>query len=142
MLTVQIDDSCQTHFMRPFTPHYLRQLNYTFSNTVKTAARSQVSRTAIRTMASDHGELKIENTNIKTADGVDLSSQQKTLVGSVLDLFAGRPSLTKLDLWKDDAVFRDPIATATGRKEFAPQWYVLPFLPDRCPRSSLPHTPP
>lgn len=72
--------------------------------------------------SSDHGELKIENTNIKTATGVELSEQQKTLVGSVLDLFAGRPSLAKLDLWKDDAVFRDPIATAQGRKEFAPQW--------------------
>lgn len=74
--------------------------------------------------SSDHCELKIENTNVKTAPGVELSESQKTLVGSILDLFAGRPSLAKLDLWKDDATFRDPITTATGRKEFAPQWYA------------------
>lgn len=110
--------------MRPFTPQYIRQINSTFSPNV----RAQLSRVATRTMASssDHGELKIENTNIKTAPGVDLSDQQKTFVGCVLDLFAGRPSLAKLDLWKDDAVFRDPIATAQGRKEFAPQWYDSP----------------
>lgn len=35
--------------------------------------------------------LNIENTNIKTAPGVSLEGDQKTLVGSVLDLFAGRP---------------------------------------------------
>lgn len=62
-------------------------------------------------------ELGIENTNISTAAGVELDAQQKTLVGSVLDvsysrfpipidteltslqLFAGRPSLKKLQLW-------------------------------------------
>lgn len=68
------------------------------------------------------GELKLENTDIKTAPGVDLSSEQRTLVASVLDLFAGRPSLAKLQLWKDDAVFSDPITVAKGRKEFEPQW--------------------
>lgn len=69
--------------------------------------------------------LHIENTNIKTADGVKLEGHKKTLVGSVLDLFAGRPSLQKLQLWADDAVFEDPIAVAKGRKEFEPQWYGL-----------------
>jgi hypothetical protein len=69
--------------------------------------------------------LQIENTNIHTAPGVELSSQQKTLVGSVLDLFAGRPSLAKLQLWKDDGVFEDPLAKAHGRKEFEAQWYGL-----------------
>jgi hypothetical protein len=67
----------------------------------------------------------IENTNIKTASGVDLSSQQKTLVGSVLDLFAGRPSLSKLRLWADDAVFEDPLTVARGRKQYEAQWYGL-----------------
>jgi hypothetical protein len=71
---------------------------------------------------TDTGELKLENTDIKTAPGVDLSSEQRTLVSSVLDLFAGRPSLAKLQLWKDDAVFSDPITVAKGRKEFEPQW--------------------
>ncbi|KAI4258981.1 MAG: hypothetical protein LQ352_000977 [Teloschistes flavicans] len=70
-------------------------------------------------------DLGIENTNIKTATGVTLDEHQKTLVGSVLDLFAGRPSLNKLALWDDDGVFEDPITIATGRKQFEPQWYGL-----------------
>ncbi|GAB7327503.1 hypothetical protein MBLNU13_g11374t1 [Cladosporium sp. NU13] len=73
---------------------------------------------------TETGELKLEST-VKTATGVELSSEQKTLVSSVLDLFAGRPSLAKLQLWKDDAVFSDPITVAKGRKEFEPQWYGL-----------------
>ena len=75
--------------------------------------------------STDAGELKIENTNINTGSGVTLSEHQKTLVGSVLDLFAGRPSLAKLQLWKDDAEFADPITIARGRKQFEPQWYGL-----------------
>ena len=67
-------------------------------------------------------DLGIENTNIKTATGVTLDEQQKTLVGSVLDLFAGRPSLKKLSLWDDNGVFEDNITIATGRKQFEPQW--------------------
>ncbi|KAL8710320.1 MAG: hypothetical protein Q9220_005090 [cf. Caloplaca sp. 1 TL-2023] len=70
-------------------------------------------------------DLGIENTNIKTAPGVTLDEQQKTLVGSVLDLFAGRPSLKKLSLWDDNGVFEDNITIATGRKQFEPQWYGL-----------------
>ncbi|GAB7340255.1 hypothetical protein MBLNU457_6718t2 [Dothideomycetes sp. NU457] len=69
--------------------------------------------------------LKIESTNIKTASGVNLDSTQKTLVGSVLDLFAGRPSLEKLQLWKDEGVFQDPITIAKGRKQYEAQWYGL-----------------
>ena len=75
--------------------------------------------------STDTGELRIENQNINTAADVELSDHQTTLVGSVLDLFAGRPSLAKLQLWKDDAVFQDPITVAQGRKEFEPQWYGL-----------------
>jgi hypothetical protein len=71
--------------------------------------------------STDTGELKLEST-VNAAPGVELTSQQKTLVSSVLDLFAGRPSLAKLQLWKDDAVFSDPITVAKGRKEFEPQW--------------------
>ena len=44
-------------------------------------------------------DLGIENTNINTAPGVTLTGGQKILVGSILDLFAGRPSLKKLQLW-------------------------------------------
>lgn len=67
----------------------------------------------------------IESTNIQTAPGVNLNEDQRTIVGSVLDLFAGRPSLEKLSLWTDDAVFEDPITQARGRKQYEPQWYGL-----------------
>jgi len=75
--------------------------------------------------STDTGELKLESTDIKMAPGVDLSSEQRTIVASVLDLFAGRPSLAKLQLWKDEGVFTDPITIAKGRKQFEPQWYGL-----------------
>lgn len=75
--------------------------------------------------SSNVGELKLESTDIKTAPGVELSSDQRTIVASVLDLFAGRPSLAKLQLWKDDGVFSDPITVAKGRKEYEAQWVRL-----------------
>lgn len=80
-----------------------------------------------RNMATVGDDVKsnIESTNIKTASGVSLDEHQHTLVGSVLDLFAGRPSLKKLSLWDDDGVFEDPITVATGRKQYEPQWYGL-----------------
>jgi hypothetical protein len=80
--------------------------------------------------STETGELKLEST-VKTATGVELSNEQRTIVSSVLDLFAGRPSLAKLQLWKDDAVFSDPITVAKGRKEFEPQWVCHPALQDR-----------
>ena len=47
----------------------------------------------IWTLLSDNyvgpGDLNIENTNIKTASGVSLDEQQRTLVGSVLDVSVG-----------------------------------------------------
>ncbi|EME85129.1 uncharacterized protein MYCFIDRAFT_187841 [Pseudocercospora fijiensis CIRAD86] len=76
-------------------------------------------------MSTSSGDLKLENTNIKTSSGVTLTPTQKTLVSSILDLFAGRPSLAKLQLWTDDATFEDPLTVATGRKQFEPQWYGL-----------------
>ncbi|KAL1651803.1 hypothetical protein SLS61_005174 [Didymella pomorum] len=74
---------------------------------------------------SSTSSLNIENTNISTAPGVSLSSQQETIVGSILDLFAGRPSLRKLALWRDDATFEDPITIAQGREKYQAQWYGL-----------------
>merc|ERR1712000_23755 len=68
---------------------------------------------------------QIENTNPATAPGVELSSQQKTLVGCVLDLFQGKPSKEKLQLWDDNATFEDPITVAKGRAKYEPQWYGL-----------------
>jgi hypothetical protein len=66
--------------------------------------------------------VQIENTSPETASGVELSSQQKTLVGCVLDLFQGKPSKEKLQLWTDEATFEDPITVAQGRKRYEPQW--------------------
>ncbi|KAI5362116.1 Putative NTF2-like domain superfamily protein [Septoria linicola] len=127
--------------MRPFARHLSKSLRTTSPPIIKGQAVS--ARFAIPTTrglfqavlpsttfrmsstSADVGELKIENTNIKSAPGVDLSQQQKTLIGSVLDLFAGRPSLAKLQLWQDDAQFIDPLTIAKGRKQFEPQWYGL-----------------
>lgn len=71
---------------------------------------------------------KITNTNFPTGRSVTLSDPQRVLTGSILDLFAGKPTLRKLSLWKDDATFTDPITIAEGRKQFAPQWYGLPAV--------------
>lgn len=70
-------------------------------------------------------QYKIQTTTFPTAPGVTLNDPQKVITGSVLDLFTGRPSLRKLSLWKDDAVFSDPLTNAEGRKQYAPQWYGL-----------------
>jgi hypothetical protein len=124
--------------MRPFAPQVVRFTNrstssspalqlaasYFTSGYQSTSTPTQQFRN-MSSSTTDVGELKLEST-VKTAPGVDLSSEQKTLVSSVLDLFAGRPSLAKLQLWKDDAVFSDPITVAKGRKEFEPQWVCDP----------------
>ncbi|KAK6594012.1 hypothetical protein H4I96_10925 [Botrytis cinerea] len=57
--------------------------------------------------------------------GVELNRKQKVIVGSVLDLFAGLPSLEKLSLWSDTAVFADQITNAEGRKQYSAQWFGL-----------------
>ncbi|KAF2651326.1 hypothetical protein K491DRAFT_607186 [Lophiostoma macrostomum CBS 122681] len=69
--------------------------------------------------------LNIETKDIQTAPGVSLTDSQRTVVGSILDLFAGRPTLPKLALWRDDATFVDPLTIATGRDKYAAQWYGL-----------------
>ncbi|KAF1845223.1 uncharacterized protein K460DRAFT_355066 [Cucurbitaria berberidis CBS 394.84] len=69
--------------------------------------------------------LNIETKDVQTAPGITLSQEQQTVVGSILDLFAGRPSLPKLALWRDDATFADPLTIATGRDRYAAQWYGL-----------------
>lgn len=108
--------------MRPFVQRPLQVIARPLVVPIKA---SYAPSAQLRTMAYSSGDLKIENTNIQTAPGVELSSDQKIIVGSVLDLFAGRPSLAKLRLWSDEAVFEDPITQARGRKEFEPQWYGL-----------------
>ena len=112
------------NYISPFT---LRTCNQTL-RTLSKPALSQIQRVSIARMstgAPTTSDLNIETKNVQTASGVSLSSQQQTLVGSVLDLFAGRPSLPKLSLWRDDATFSDPITIAQGRDKYAAQWYGL-----------------
>ncbi|KAI0886445.1 uncharacterized protein GGS22DRAFT_187690 [Annulohypoxylon maeteangense] len=70
----------------------------------------------------------IKNKRVNEAPGVKLSPDHKLLVGSVLDLFEGNPTLKHLSLWSQDATFADPITVASGYKKFAAQWYGLPAL--------------
>lgn len=116
-------------FMRSFTTATLRPLTKSLQPT------SRILAIGSRNMSSS-SDLNIENTNIQTSSGVSLSSEQKTIVGSVLDLFAGRPTLAKLKLWDDEATFEDPITVANGRKQYEAQWVQLAF-PDRCQRLDL-----
>ncbi|KAI0162306.1 hypothetical protein GGR57DRAFT_453786 [Xylariaceae sp. FL1272] len=85
-----------------------------------------------RTMATssmpDFTSHKVRNTQINEGSGVSLSSQQKLLVGSVLDLFEGNPTLKHLSLWSQNATFTDPLTVAEGYNKFAAQWYGLPAL--------------
>src|SRR5579862_6806903 len=52
------------------------------------------------------------STEINTAPDITLSSHQKSLIQSVLDLFQGKATKQKLALWTDDAIFEDPICIA------------------------------
>ncbi|KAK4208033.1 hypothetical protein QBC37DRAFT_432558 [Rhypophila decipiens] len=70
----------------------------------------------------------VKHTSISQAPGVNLSPHQKLVVGSVLDLFEGRPSLRHLDLWSKDATFADPLTVAEGYDRYAAQWYGLPTV--------------
>ncbi|KAK3497213.1 uncharacterized protein B0T23DRAFT_426348 [Neurospora hispaniola] len=70
-------------------------------------------------------QLAVSNTLILEAPGVDLTPYNKILVGAVLDLFEGKPTLKHLSLWNPDATFVDPITTAQGYNRYAAQWYAL-----------------
>ncbi|KAK5991917.1 hypothetical protein PT974_05307 [Cladobotryum mycophilum] len=72
--------------------------------------------------------LRIKNTNVNQAADVSLSPRQQILVGSVLDLFEGHPTLGKLALWNPAGLFKDPLAYAEGYDRFAAQWYGLAAL--------------
>ncbi|KAK7515276.1 uncharacterized protein IWZ02DRAFT_471339 [Phyllosticta citriasiana] len=112
--------------MRPLIPRSIRPLTrplFSFTRLPYSPTTSANMSTGPLTDVADN--LNIENTDIKTKPGVELSDQQKTIVGSILDLFAGRPSLAKLRLWSDDAVFEDPLTQAQGRQQYEPQWYGL-----------------
>ncbi len=68
------------------------------------------------------------STKVNAAASITLDTQRTQLVGSVLDLFSGKPSLQRLAHWREDAHFEDPITTAKGRKAYAAQWCVLRFI--------------
>ncbi|KAF2853129.1 hypothetical protein T440DRAFT_497120 [Plenodomus tracheiphilus IPT5] len=118
--------------MRPFISTTLNTCNTTLL--LKSATRpafsqlKQIQRGYTAKMSTGvptSGALNIENKNIQTAPSINLTEQQQTIIGSVLDLFAGRPSLPKLALWRDDATFSDNITIATGREKYSAQWYGL-----------------
>jgi len=83
------------------------------------------SRTTEDMSKAEFVEYGVETTQLNPAPGVELSESQKLLTGSVLDLFAGRPTVKKLSLWTDDATFTDPLTIAEGRKQYSAQWYGL-----------------
>ncbi|PFH58289.1 hypothetical protein XA68_13915 [Ophiocordyceps unilateralis] len=70
----------------------------------------------------------VKNTELNISPGVTLTSEKKVVVGSVLDLFEGHPTLRHLTLWQPTATFQDPIAIAKGYASYAAQWYGLPVL--------------
>ncbi|KAH8779781.1 hypothetical protein F5883DRAFT_626161 [Diaporthe sp. PMI_573] len=78
--------------------------------------------------APSFSSIGIKRTDIQTAPGVNLSEQQKVLVGSVLDLFEGNPTLKHFSLWNKDATFADNITVAEGFPKYSAQFYGLPAL--------------
>jgi len=91
------------------------------SNPIQKASIAKMSIAGVPSSST----LNIESKNIQTVPSINLSEEQQTIIGSVLDLFAGRPSLAKLALWRDDATFIDNITIAAGRDKYAAQWYGL-----------------
>jgi hypothetical protein len=92
----------------------------TFTRIPATIQLPRISKAYLNT-----SNLALETKHVTTAPGIKLSDHQETIVGSVLDLFAGRPTLPKLALWRDDATYTDPLTIATGRDKFSAQWYGL-----------------
>lgn len=95
------------------------------------SAQAQAQAQAAAAPNSDQpsfSSLGIRNTTINEAPGVQLSPHQKLVVGSVLDLFEGNPTLKHFSLWLPDAVFEDPITSAVGEAKYKAQWYGLPAL--------------
>ncbi|TFY67778.1 hypothetical protein EVJ58_g1405 [Rhodofomes roseus] len=70
----------------------------------------------------------ITNASVDVAPGVTIDDHRRTLVGVVLDLFQGKPSLYKMDFFAEDAVYEDPVAKSVGRTSIAGQFYGLPEL--------------
>ena len=97
----------------------------TFPRAVTKASARQFRLTATMSNSLTYEQFKIENKALPSAPGVNLTESQQVITGSILDLFAGRPSKRKLTLWNDNATFSDPLTIAEGRKQYEPQWYGL-----------------
>ncbi|KAK3336312.1 hypothetical protein B0T19DRAFT_409122 [Cercophora scortea] len=93
-----------------------------------TTAKAQQSAESKSTNGPTFDSVGVKNTNINEAAGVKLSSHQRVLVGSVLDLFAGNPTLKHLALWSPEATFTDPITISQGYPKYSAQWYGLPAV--------------
>lgn len=90
--------------------------------------QTQATSTALSSDQPSFESVGVKHTSINQAPGVNLSPHQKLVVGSVLDLFEGHPTLRHLDLWSRDATFADPLTVAEGYDRFAAQWYGLPAV--------------
>jgi hypothetical protein len=121
--SIKIQLSCNKNTMnakmRPFTINTCK----TSLRVLRSSTISQIPR--LRTANISTSNLDIETKHVTTAPGIKLSEHQETIVGSILDLFAGRPSLAKLALWRDDATYSGPLTIATGREKYSAQWYGL-----------------
>ncbi|KAG8161026.1 hypothetical protein KVR01_009290 [Diaporthe batatas] len=95
------------------------------SGTAQAQAQASADTTAT---APSFSSIGIKRTTIETAPGVTLSEHQKVLVGSVLDLFEGNPTLKHFTLWEKDATFADNITVAQGHARYTAQFYGLPAL--------------
>ncbi|OLN86549.1 hypothetical protein CCHL11_08525 [Colletotrichum chlorophyti] len=110
----------------PETKSFAKQVQRNMaSGSPSDTAKAQASADA---NAPTFDSVGIKNTNINEKPGVSLSQQQKVLVGSVLDLFEGNPTLKHLSLWSKSGTFQDNITVAEGFDKYAAQWYGLPAL--------------
>ncbi|KAL8276737.1 hypothetical protein RQP46_010846 [Phenoliferia psychrophenolica] len=63
----------------------------------------------------------------ETDHGIVLEGRRKMLVEDALSLFQCKANLELFKRgWREDAVFADPIALATGFKQYAAQWFGMP----------------
>lgn len=121
----------QVNQYRRFAP---TRLSSTTLRSIAMASGTQPISTRVP-VAGEHSEfsfasLGVHHTQISQAPGVDLSSHQQVVVGSILDLFSGNPTLKHFRLWSPDATFSDPLTVSTGAKQYLAQWYGLPAVFD------------